>query len=155
MEVTRKHILFWDAQKLVKAHAELAKSPARARLAELYAGGAQARRSVWSKEAPDLPKPPSVHGLIPNDTRRDSIFHRSAFGRKQNREIRGKDHHLMGNLTNFIAGKVRRGETFQEALLHYCNRDNLAGHQPYERFARRWARKLGINPNHRNYGKCR
>jgi hypothetical protein len=145
MEITRNHILFWDAQKLAEAHAELANSPARAKLSILYLASPKVRRLVWTKEAPALPAGPSVHQLIPNCTRNDSIFHRSAFGRKKNREIRGKDHHLMGNLGNFVAGKVRRGETFEAALLHFCYRQNLAGHQPYEKFARRWARKLNID----------
>ncbi len=146
MEITRQHILFWDAQKLAEAHAALEKSPARRKLKALYAANPKVRRMVIgsSKEAPALPAGPSVHKLIPADKRSDSIFHRRAFGRKKNREISGKDHHLMGNLTSFVAGKVRRGETFKAALLHFCYPQNLAGHQPYEKFARRWARKLNI-----------
>ena len=146
MEITRQHILFWDAQKLTEAHAALEKSPARRKLKALYLGSPKIRRMVWHK-GPDLPEGPSIHKLIPTDKRSDSIFHRSAFGRKKNREIAGKDHHLMSNLTNFIAGKVRRGETFEAALLYFCDRVRMGGgHQPYEKFARRWARKLNIDP---------
>ena len=145
MEITRNHILFWDAQRLAEAHAELAKSPARQKLSALYLANPKIRRMVFTKTAPALPEAPSIHKLIPTDERPDSVFHGRAFGRKKNREIRGKDHHLMSNLTNFVAGKVRRGETFEDALLYFCDRVRMGGgHQPYEKFARRWARKLGI-----------
>jgi len=144
MEITRQHIHFWDAQKLAEAHAALEKSPARRKLKALYLDSPKIRRMVWHS-GPDLPEGPSIHKLIPTDERPDSVFHGRAFGRKKNREINGKDHHLMSNLSNFVAGKIRRGETFEAALLHFCDRVRMGGgHQPYEKFAQRWARKLNI-----------
>lgn len=145
LEITAKHIRFWDAHKLRLAHEALLGSEARQKLAALYLASPRVKRMYTVKTAPALPEAPSVHTLIPECDRNDSIFHRRAFGRKKARNVRGKDHHLQGNLRGFIAGKMRRGETFEEALLHYCSRVRMGGgHQPYEKFANRWARKLGI-----------
>ena len=144
MEITANHIRFWDAHKLRLAHQALLGSAARQRLAVLYLATPKVKRMVTVKTAPALPEAPSVHKLIPTCERRDSIFHRRAFGRQKARNSVGKDHHLMGNLTRFVAGKVRRGESLESAVLSYCG--PLAEHQPYQKFARRWARKLGFNP---------
>lgn len=141
-EITANHIRFWDAQKLRRAHEALENSEARQKLTALYLKSKKVRRLVWARHAPKLPEAPSVNTLIPKDERNDSIFHRRATGRRNARDIRGKDHHLMGNLSNFIANKLRRGESLEEAVLSYCG--PLAGHQPYAKFARRWARKLRI-----------
>jgi hypothetical protein len=142
LEVTVNHIRFWDAHKLRLAHAALVGSEARQRLAALYLATPKVKRMVTVKTAPALPEAPSVHKLIPECERDSSIFHRRAPGRKKARNARGKDYHLMGNLSRFVAGKVRRGESFTEALLSFCDKDT--GRQPYAKFARRWARKLKI-----------
>lgn len=142
MEVTVNHIRFWDAHKLRLAHRALELSATRQRLAALYLASPKVRRMVTVKTAPALPEAPSVHKLIPECERDSSIFHRRAPGRKLARNVRGKDYHLMGNLNRFVAGKVRRGESFREALLSYCEKDT--GRQPYAKFARRWAKKLKI-----------
>ena len=142
MEITANHIRFWDAHKLRLAHEALENSEARQKLTALFLKSPKVKRLVWARHAPKLPEAPSIHSLIPKCERNDSIFHRRAFGRQKARNARGKDHHLMGNLSNFIAGKLRRGESLEEAVLSYCG--PLAGHQPYAKFARRWARKLRI-----------
>lgn len=144
MEITANHIKFWDAHKLRLAHAALLGSAARQRLAVLYLATPKVKRMASVKTAPALPKAPSVHSLIPKCDRHSSVFHRRAPGRKAARESLGKDHHLMGNLSRFIAGKLRRGESLEDAVLAYCG-PHRAGHQPYQKFARRWARKLGFN----------
>ena len=141
MEVTVNHIRFWDAHKLRLAHRALELSATRQRLAALYLASPKVRRMVTVKTAPALPEAPSVHKLIPECGRDSSIFHRRAPGRKLARNVRGKDYHLMGNLNRFVAGKVRRGESFREALLSFCED---SGRQPYAKFARRWAKKLKI-----------
>jgi hypothetical protein len=142
MEITANHIRFWDAHKLRLAHRALVESEARRKLALLYLATPKVKRMVTVKTAPALPEAPSVHKLIPEDSRNDSIFHRRAPGRRKARNVRGKDYHLMGNLNRFVAGKVRRGESFREALLSYCEADT--SRQPYAKFARRWAKKLKI-----------
>ena len=144
MEITVNHIRFWDAHKLLLAHRALLGSEARQKLAALYLASPRVRRMVTVKTAPALPEAPSVHKLIPACERDSSVFHRRAPGRKRARNALGKDHHLMGNLSRFVAGKLRRGESLEDAVLAYCG--PLAGHQPYQKFARRWARKLGFNP---------
>lgn len=141
MEITGNHIRFWDAQKLRLAHAALTGSEARQRLTALYLSTPKVKRMVTVNTAPALPEAPSVHKLIPECDRDASIFHMRAPGRKTARNVRGKDYHLMGNLRRFVANKVRRGESFEDALLHYCED---TGRQPYAKFANRWARRLKI-----------
>ena len=143
LEITQNHIRFWDAHKLRLAHAALEGSEARQKLAALYLASDRVRRRLAIKTAPPaFPPAPSVHILIPVCDRKDSIFHRRAFGRQKARNARGKDHHLQGNLAGFIAGKVRRGESFDQAVLYYCA--GGTGTQPYAKFAKRWAKKLKI-----------
>ena len=145
IEITANHIRFWDAHKLRLAHAALVGSETRQKLAALYLASPRVRRMASIKTPPALPEAPSIHKLIPTCERDDSIFHRRAFGRQKARDARGKDYHLIGNLARFIAGKVRRGESFEDALLYYCDRARAGGgHQPYEKFANRWARRLKI-----------
>lgn len=128
-EITRDHILFFDAQKLRMAHRALLGCEARRKLAARYLASPKVRRMVLVKEAPEPSGGPSIHKLIPTDP---------GF-------TYGKDSHIMGNLARFVAGKVRRGETFEEALLSFATRPEGGGSRDYAKFAKRWARKLKLS----------
>ncbi len=145
MEITRNHIHFYDAQKLRLAVRALMESDARVKLAERFLKGQKRAHFSWSRNTTleDITpeKKISIHALIPQSTAPDSIFHRRARGRKQARETYGAGHHLQSNLKNFLNSAARRGEkTPEEALRYYCT---TGGAQPYDKWARRWMKKLG------------
>lgn len=147
MQVTRKHIDFYDACKLRLAFKALLGSENRQKLLASYMQSPKVKRMVssWAPKAEDITpeKKISIHTLIPECEREDSIRHRRARGRRAARRSFGAGHHLQRNLCGFVAGKVRREDrTFDEVLLEFAAESG--GKQPYWKWARRWARKRGI-----------
>lgn len=144
MEITKRHIEFYDRRKLREACRALEADPLRAKLGERFLKGSRYRSAMFPRELPKLDKGPSVHLLIPQVEEPERLRRsRKERNRWVNRTATSKDRHLMGNLQRFVKGKMRRGESLAEALVHYT-RGRGGGSRDYAKYARRWCRKLGI-----------